>query len=107
MPVLAGLILSGVEMHTVQIEHPVRDFDGWKVAFDSDPARREASGVLRYRIFRPVDDPHFVCVDLDFDTKHAAEAFVTAMRAIWRRVEGTVMTSPRVRIGECVEHHEY
>ena len=21
-------------MHTVQIEHPIRDFDGWKAAFD-------------------------------------------------------------------------
>lgn len=94
-------------MHTVQIEHPVRDFDGWKVAFDRDPAHREASGVLRYRIFRPVDDPHFVCVDLDFATKDAAEAFVTAMRPIWQQVEGTVMTGPRVRIVDCVEHHEY
>ena len=53
-------------MHTVQIEHPIRDFDGWKAAFDRDPARREASGVHRYRIFRPVDDPHFVSVDLDY-----------------------------------------
>jgi hypothetical protein len=94
-------------MHTVQIEHAVRDFDGWKVAFDRDPARREVSGVRRYRIFRPIDDPHFVAVDLDFDTKIAAEAFVTTMRAIWQRVEGTVMTNPRVRIAECVEQHEY
>ena len=94
-------------MYTVQIEHPVRDFDGWKVAFDRDPARREASGVLRYRIFRPVDDPHFVCVDLDFDTKDAAETFVTIMRPIWQRVDGTVMTSPRVRVVDCVERHEY
>jgi hypothetical protein len=94
-------------MTTVQIEHPIRDFDGWKAAFDRDPARREASGVRRYRIFRPVDDPHFVSVDLDFDTKDAAEAFVTTMRTIWQRVEGTVMTNPRVRVVDCVERHEY
>lgn len=94
-------------MHTVQIEHPVRDFDGWKAAFERDPAGREASGVRRYRIFRPVDDPHSVCIDLDFDTLSAAEAFVTIMEPIWRRVEGTVITSPRVRILDCVERHEY
>jgi hypothetical protein len=94
-------------MHTVQIEHPVRDFDGWKLAFDRDPARREASGVRCYRIFRPVDDSHFVCIDLDFDTRAAAETFVTVMQPIWQRVEGTVITGPRVRIVECVERHEY
>ena len=38
-------IFFGVAMHTVQIEHPIRDFNGWKAAFDRDPARREASGV--------------------------------------------------------------
>ena len=56
-------------MPTVQIEHPIRDFDAWRAAFDRDPARREASGVRRYRVARPVDDAHFVIVDLDFDTR--------------------------------------
>ena len=94
-------------MFTVQIEHPVPDFTGWRAAFDRDPAGREASGVRRYRIFRPVDDPTFVAIDLDFDTSDAANAFVTAMRGIWKQVEGTVMTGPRVRVVECVDRHEY
>lgn len=94
-------------MHTVQIEHPVPNFDGWKVAFDRDPAHRKASGVRCYRISRPVNNLNVVCVDLDFDTKESAEAFVKTMEAIWQRVEGTVMTNPRVRIVEIVERHEY
>jgi hypothetical protein len=94
-------------MHTVQIEHPIRDFDGWKAAFDRDHASREASGVRRYRIFRPVDDPHFICVDLDFDSKEASELFVATMQSIWKRVDGTVMTNPQVRIVDCVEQHAY
>jgi hypothetical protein len=94
-------------MYKVQIEHPIRDFDAWKVAFDRDPAGRQTSGVRRYDILRPVDDPNFVIIDLDFDTREVAEAFVTTIRGLWQRVEGTVMTSPRVRIVECVERHEY
>ena len=94
-------------MFTVQIEHPIRDFDGWRAAFDRDPAGREASGVRRYRVFRPLDDPQFVIIDLDFDTDAAAHAFVATMRGIWQRVEGTVMTSPRVRVVDCVDQHEY
>ena len=93
-------------MPTVQIEHPIRDFDGWRAAFDRDPARRETSGVRRYRVFRPVDDPQFVIIDLDVDTNDAAQTFVTTMRSIWQKVEGTVMTNPRVRVVECVESHE-
>jgi hypothetical protein len=94
-------------MFTVQIEHPIPDFNGWRAAFDRDPARREASGVRRYRIFRPVDDPRFVAIDLDFDTRDAADEFVTTMRGIWKQVEGTVMTGPRVRVVECVDRHDY
>ena len=94
-------------MPTIQIEHTIRDFKDWRAAFDRDPARREASGVRRYRIFRPIDDPLFVIIDLDFDTHAAAEAFLATMRGIWQRVEGTVMTSPRARIVDCVDSHEY
>ena len=90
-------------MYTVQIEHAIRDFDGWKAAFDRDPAGRATSGVRCYRICRPIDDPHFVSIDLDFDTQDAAAQFVATMRGIWQRVEGTVMMNPRVRINDCVE----
>lgn len=44
-------------MPGLQIEHPVRDFDAWKAALDSDPVGRERGGVRRYRILRPTDDP--------------------------------------------------
>ena len=70
-------------MFTVQIEHPICDFEGWRAAFDRDPAKREASGVRRYRNFRPVDDPKFVIIDLDFDTVIAATA--DAIRPARRR----------------------
>jgi hypothetical protein len=94
-------------MTTLRIEHSVPDFDAWRKAFDSDPIRREASGVRRYRILRPVDEPNFVTVDLEFDGSAEAEAFGVALSHLWRRVEGTVMQSPRARILEMVEHKEY
>lgn len=93
-------------MTTLRIEHPVPSFDAWKRAFDSDPLRRRESGVRRYRVLRPVDEPHFVTVDLEFDGLSEAEAFRGALRKLWNRVEGTVMESPRVRILETVESRE-
>jgi hypothetical protein len=94
-------------MYIVRIEHPIPDFDGWKRAFDSDPVGREKSGVRRYQILRPIDDQKFVMIDLEFDTLGQAEAFLTAMRAVWGRVEGTIVMSPQARIVEAVETKAY
>ena len=90
-------------MYILRIEHPVPDYAGWKKAFDSDPVGRKKSGVRRYQILRPVDNPNYVLIDLDFDTTKEAEALLAAMRLIWRRVEGTVMSDPKARIVEAVE----
>ena len=94
-------------MPVVQIEHPVPDFDAWKQAFDTDPVGRERSGVRRYQIFRPVDDPNYAIVELEFDNSGDAEIFLAAMREVWKRVEGTIIDGPRARIVETVETKQY
>ncbi len=48
-------------MVILQIEHPVPSFDAWKKAFDSDPVNRKQSGVRRYRVLRPIDNPNYGC----------------------------------------------
>lgn len=94
-------------MTILHIEHPILDYDSWKKAFDSDPVGREKSGVRRYQILRPIDDPNYVMIDLEFDTPGQAEALLAAMRVVWSRVEGRVMTNPQARIVETVETKGY
>lgn len=94
-------------MTILRIEHVVFDYDTWKQAFESDPAGRKQAGVRRYSIARAVDDPNLVMIDLEFDTPREAEALLTAMRAVWGRVEGTIIQAPQARIAEVVETHEY
>lgn len=96
-------------MPVVQIEHPVRDFETWKAAFDRDPVGRQASGVRRYQVFRPVDDPHYVAVDLEFDGAAEAEAFKQALEGLWRSPQGAAALggTPRARIVESVETRAY
>jgi hypothetical protein len=94
-------------MIILHIEHPVPDYNGWKKAFDSDPVGREKSGVRRYQIPRPINDPNYVMIDLEFDTPGQAKALLAAMQAVWSHVEGTIMTNPQVRIVETVETKEY
>ena len=93
-------------MFTLRIEHGIRDFDTWKAAFDRDPIGRERSGVRGYRVFRPVDDPHYVLIDLDFASVGEAEAVLAALhRDVWRSATAApaLVGSPQTRIVEVVE----
>jgi hypothetical protein len=72
-----------------------------------DPVGREKSGVRSYRVLRPIDDPKFVLIDLEFDTAGEAEALLASMRAVWDRVAGTIVSNPQARIVEAVEAKEY
>jgi hypothetical protein len=94
-------------MVTLRIEHAVPSYEGWKAAFDSDPVGREQMGVRRYRVYRSTDEPNFVMIDLEFDTKEEAEGLLAAMRQVWGRVEGTVMWNPQARIVELMENKEF
>jgi hypothetical protein len=90
-------------MPSLRIEHRVPDFEGWKQAFDSDPADRRGSGVRRYRVLRSVEDPNFVMIDLEFDSLAEAEGLLNKMRQIWRGPGKAVMMDPRAHIAETVE----
>ena len=94
-------------MIVLQIEHLVPDFNGWKKAFDSDPVNRKQSGVKQYRIFRQVDNPNYVILELEFDSLVEAEALLAALQKLWAHVEGRVMISPQARIVESVESKQY
>lgn len=94
-------------MYMLRIEHPIRDFDGWKRAFDSDPVGRQKSGVRCYRVLRPLNDENYVMIDLEFDTAEEAEALLAALRVVWGRVEGEIMMNPQARVVEAVETKRY
>ena len=96
------------DSHTIlRIEHRVPDYDQWKQAFDNDPAGRERMGVRRYQVLRPLDDPNYVMVDVEFDSRREAEDLLAAMREIWSRVGHRVSAGQQARIAEAVERREY
>ena len=96
-------------MPTLQLEHAIKDFAMWKAAFDRDPIDRKGLGVRRHRVFRPLDDPNYVVVELEFDTTTEAEACGAALSELWssRQAAPALIGAPRVRIVEAVEDHEY
>jgi hypothetical protein len=98
--------MRGADMTRLHIEHPTSDFDGWKRAFDSDPAGRKRSGVRRYQISRAVDDPNYVMIDLEFDTREQAEGLLRGMQGVWGRPDHTISQNQQARIVETVESKE-
>ena len=96
-------------MPVLQIEHPVRDFETWKAAFDGGADRRDAGRVRRYQVYRPVDDPNHIAVDLEFDSRAEAEAFKLGLEAMWRSPQAALVLggSPRARIVDTVETKVY
>ena len=62
-------------MPTLHIQHPITDFDTWASAFNRFADARRQAGVRGQRVRRPVDDPNYVVVDLDFDSTDEAVAF--------------------------------
>lgn len=93
-------------MPIVRIEHSVSSFERWKQAFDSDPADRAGSGVRRYQVLRPRDNPDCVMIDLEFEGSGEAEAFLLQMRQIWNGPGKAVVQNPTARIVDVVEMKE-
>ena len=90
-------------MYTLQIEHRIKDFGMWKSAFDRDPVDRAASGVTAHRISRPVEDAHYVVVELDFESLAQAEALLANLQAtVWNSAAAApaLQGAPKTRILE-------
>ena len=71
-------------MTTLHIEHAISDFTTWRTAFDRFAPERAAAGVQNHTIRRPIDDPNYVVIDLEFPDQASAEEFLQFLRTrIW------------------------
>jgi len=97
-------------MTILRIEHPVSDFGTWKRAFDRDPLDRKGSGVRWHRIARPVGDPDYVSLELEFGDPEEAEAFLAALHErVWgsREASPALEGTPQTQLYELVESEEF
>ena len=71
-------------MIMLHIEHAIADFDQWHTAFERFEEFRVQSGVRGQRVHQPVDDPHYVVIDLDFDSVAEAQGFLAFLNTkVW------------------------
>jgi hypothetical protein len=92
-------------MTTLHIEHPVTDLAVWRAAFARFADRRRAGGVCSERVSQPVDDDHYVVVDLDFANLDQARRFLGFLEStVWasRDASPALAGTPLTRILEPV-----
>jgi hypothetical protein len=71
-------------MATLRIEHAINDYETWHDAFDGFAEARAQAGARSFAIRRPVDDPKYLMLDLEFDTAAQAEAFAEFLhQRVW------------------------
>jgi hypothetical protein len=97
---------KGNTMILLHIEHTTPNFEAWKTSFDSYAALRQQSGVRRYRIVRPIDNPNFAMIDLEFDNVGNAQSLLAGVQQLWQRVGGTFVQDPEWKICEVAETQE-
>ncbi len=94
-------------MYVLNYWHTVSDYGEWKRMFDSDPLGREASGVRRISIERPMDDKSTVVGELEFDSLGEAETFAGRLREVWQGPESSVVSNTGIRITEVLAQQEF
>jgi hypothetical protein len=95
-------------MPILRIQHPVADYEAWKNLFDiKGPDFRGRFGAGRYQVLRPVDDPRFVMIDVDFAGRQGAEGLLAALRQLWGQPGHNVDSDQEARIVEVVESAGY
>lgn len=93
-------------MVLLHIEHSVVNFDRWKSSFDTFAELRQKSGVRRFRVSRPVDNPNFAIIDLELDSLGQAEALLGAVQQVWKGAAATIINNPAWQISEIIETKE-
>lgn len=94
-------------MIILHIEHTVNNFDAWKASFDNFEEFRQKSGVRSYQVSRPIDNPNFAMIDLEFDSLNEAETLLAGVQQVWERVNGTLIHNPQWRFSEVVQTTEF
>ena len=94
-------------MYVLNYWHTVSDYAEWKKIFDSDPLGREASGVRRVSIERPVDDEHTVIGELEFDSLGEAETFAGRLEEVWKGSASRTVSDAGTRITEVLVRQQF
>jgi hypothetical protein len=88
-------------MPILHIEHEISDLATWLEAFTRFAPAREQAGVKNTAVFQPADDPHYIVVNLAFESVEAAANFRTFLHdVVWKSPEASpaLVGAPTARV---------
>ena len=88
-------------MATLHIEHPISDLQTWLGAFNRFEEARRKAGVRSQRIHQPVDDEHYIYLQLEFERVEEAAAFKRFLETtVWASADASpaLRGTPTARI---------
>jgi hypothetical protein len=88
-------------MPTLHIEHEISDLSMWLEAFQKFAPAREQAGVKQTEVFQPSDDPHYIVVNLRFESVDAATNFRTFLtERVWSSPDASpaLVGAPMARV---------
>src|SRR5690606_39965492 len=59
-------LLNLFRMTTLRIEHRISNYEDWRKDFENDPIIRHEVGVLRYRIYLPVERNVYLIIEMNY-----------------------------------------
>jgi hypothetical protein len=86
-------------VYRMTIIHCVPDFDRWLALLEENPAEG-TPGLLRRSVFRSLDDPNEVMVEIEFDSAESARALLPSLPLRDLLDRSGVEVYPPVFIGE-------
>jgi hypothetical protein len=88
-------------MPILHIEHEISDLTTWLETFKRFAPAREQAGVQQAEVFQPSDDPHYIVVNLRFESVDAASNFRKFLTAVvWASPETSpaLVAAPTTRV---------
>ncbi len=85
-------------MVRLYIRHPVADYEVWREVYDAFDSERRSMGVVGDAVYQAIGDSNDVTAWHDFETKEAAEAFMTSDRLREAMTEAGIKGQPEVWI---------
>lgn len=89
----------GRTRYRLTIIHNVPDFDRWRSVVSENPAAGRP-GLVRRSVFRSIDDPNEVMLEIEFDSAEAAKALLPSVDLRDLLDRSGVEVYPPVFIGE-------
>jgi hypothetical protein len=87
--------------YRVTIIHSVPDYDRWVEVVRN--SRREVPGLVRRSVFRSMDDPNEVMVDMELESADAARELIPSVDLRQLLDRAGIEIYPPVFVGELVE----